>query len=186
MGYDIESVDANMAQAEAFAKRYEYEYMFEADGSYKGAATVYFRANIWGMAIIRNVIVEIAERNKATWPMTLLEACSINDGLTVSPEDIRSFLSQVHQFSGLSPDAFESKQVLLNELRETLKPLVSDVLIKRNDQINEPIERHELIDGKLVSTPYTNEEQVNDNTNLVVEFIDYCDTCLNLNGFQVF
>jgi hypothetical protein len=186
MGYDIESVDSNPAQAEAFAKRYEYNYMFETDGSYKGAATVYFRANIWGMGIIRNVIVEIAERNRGQWPMALLEACSINDGLVVSPDQIKDFLDQVTSYTGLNPDDYETKQSMLNEVREAIKPIVTDVMIKRNEQIKEPIERHEIINGKLISSAYTLEDQVNDNTNLVVEFIDYCDTCLSLNGFQVF
>jgi hypothetical protein len=71
MGYDIFSMREDRAKAIAYDKKWGNDFWFDKEtGEYQRKAdTVYFRANIWGMAIIREIhsALGIAELNEALY-----------------------------------------------------------------------------------------------------------------------
>jgi len=120
MGYDIESVNGDRAKAAEFAKKYEYTYLFdETTGEYTGSDNLYFRANIWGMSMIRVILDKIVTLNGGEYP-------------------------EVAQY--------------VKEGREK----------------------------QQIDSPLTIDDEVNADTNLVIEFLEFSDLCLGLDGYRVF
>jgi hypothetical protein len=61
MGYDVYSVDSDGQKSESFAKKWKYDWLFDKESQeFRGDSRVYFRANIWGMGRIRDVVANIA------------------------------------------------------------------------------------------------------------------------------
>lgn len=180
MGYDIESVQPAKEASAAFAKKYEYTYLFNKDtGEFEGSDTVYFRSNIWGMSMIRSIIAKICELNGSDMPEEFLMSTSSNDGFNVSPAGIRDYLSNVAMYTGLYPELYENSTDLYNDIREGIKPVV-EMYVTEDRKIRE--EQY----GDDVANKITLEDEVNGNLNLVVEFIEYSDICLSLDGYRVF
>ena len=68
MGYDIFSMREDKAAAEAYARKHT-KWLFDANGNYTGSEAVYYRLNIWGMGILRqlNEKLGVEYLNNALW-----------------------------------------------------------------------------------------------------------------------
>ena len=173
MGYDIESVMPDRSKAAEFAKKYEYTYLFdEKTGEYTGSDTLYFRANIWGMSMIRMVLHKIIEHNQSEYPAEFADATMDNSGNQCTPSGIKEYLAEIAMFTGLYPELYENSTDLFNDIREAIKPVVTQWVNEQRDHTTLP--------------DVTIEDEVNWNTNLVVEFLEFSDICLNLDGYRVF
>jgi hypothetical protein len=173
MGYDIESVDGNREKAAAFAKKYEYTYLFdETTGEYTGSDTIYFRANIWGMSMIRMVLQYIVEMNNGDYPEEFAKATMDNSGNQCTPDGIKEYLAHISMFTGLYPELYENTTDLFNDIRESIKPVVAKWV---NDQPSHTTLQNITVD-----------DEVQWNTNLVVEFLEFSDICLTLDGYRVY
>jgi hypothetical protein len=173
MGYDIESVNGDRSKAAEFAKKYEYTYLFdETTGEYTGSDNLYFRANIWGMSMIRVVLDKIVTLNGGEYPEEFAFATMDNSGNQCTPAGIKEYLAHISMFTGLYPELYENSTDLFNDIRESIKPVVAQWVNEQKDHTTLP--------------DVTIEDEVNWNTNLVVEFLEFSDICLNLDGYRVF
>jgi hypothetical protein len=175
MGYDIVTVQADKAKAEAFAKKYEYFYLFNKDtGEFDGDATVYFRSNIWGMSTIRNTMHYLFYTIDVTGNdyETFMSAISWNNGDIVSKDMLDSILAKLEKAKGNM------------SLEDYMRPLVGySVRESWDDERDGQVSSY---DGKTVTTkPYTVEEKIDDSLPLVMEWLDYLYISRDLDGFQV-
>jgi hypothetical protein len=87
MGYDVYSVDADAQKSASFAKKWKYEWLFDKESQeFKGDSRVYFRANIWGMSRIRDVVQKIAN-SQGRDVDDFLRKFSWNDGEHVTVDE---------------------------------------------------------------------------------------------------
>ena len=87
MGYDIYSVEADAQKSESFAKKWKYEWLFDKESQeFRGDARVYFRANIWGMSRIRDVVQKVAN-SQGRDVDDFLRKFSWNDGEHVTVDE---------------------------------------------------------------------------------------------------
>lgn len=183
MGYDIESVEGDRDKAAKFAKKYEYTYLFdEKTGEYTGSDTIYFRANIWGMSMIRVVLDEIIKLNDGDFPEEFGFATMDNSGNQCTPNGIKEYLAHISMFTGLYPELYENTTDLFNDIRESIKPVVA----KYTKDTRTKDTYTSLVDGQVVQLPYSIEDEVNANTNLIIEFLEFSDLCLTLDGYRVY
>lgn len=193
MGFDISSNEPNREKAEEFAKKYEYTYLFDKDtGEYKGDSSLYFRANIWGMSDIHRII-ELMRREihqdtdyGLQVPMPIIDKTTFNDGTLVTTSDILDFLDLVNYFTGAKKDDGVDKWI--ERIRDNVYPIVLGMIrakrLANPDMFKATVST--FVDGKLVDKEYPDEDAANDSTNLFVEFVDYANACLELEGFRVY
>jgi hypothetical protein len=184
MGYDIESVGPDRNKAMEFAKKYQYDYLFdESTKAYMGSDRVYFRANIWGMAMIRRVLDSVVNLNNSKYPEEFAMATMDNSGNVCSVVGIKEYLTEIVVHTGLYPESFENSDVFFNELREALKPVMTQYVRdqRREDALNK-INNNQPIANEVE----TEADEVNHDLNLVIEFLEFSDICLKLGGYQVF
>lgn len=87
MGYDVYSVEADAQKSASFAKKWKYGWLFDKESQeFIGDARVYFRANIWGMGRIRNIVANIAAFQMREID-DFLRKFSWNDGEHVTVEE---------------------------------------------------------------------------------------------------
>lgn len=122
MGYDIYTSLPDAKQAEKFARKYGYGYLFDYDraktmdelttrteidenATYAGDDRVYFRANIWNMDKVRRYFKDLFNELPATqreekWQLfnDFIEAISWNDGKHVKAQDILTILQTIQYF----------------------------------------------------------------------------------------
>lgn len=193
MGYDLVSNQPNREVSADFAKRYEYTYLFDKDtGKFNGDDQVYFRSNIWGMSDIHRIIEAIRrEVNQdldygLSVPMPIVDKTVYNDGELVTTADIQDFLDLVNFHTGAKKEG--SREDWLTRVRDNVYPLVLRMV--KSNRLTNPDEFKNTIrafvDGQVVTKEYPEEEAANDSTNLFIEFVDYADTCLELEGFRVY
>ena len=183
MGYDIESVNGNREVAASFAKKYEYNYLFdETTGEYTGGDNLYFRSNIWGMSMIRTILDDIVTLNGGEYPEEFAFATMDNSGNQCTPNGIKEYMAHISMFTGLFPELYENSTDLFNDIRESIKPVVEryTVATRTKDTYSS------IVDGKVVQLPYSIDDEVNANTNLIIEFLEFSDHCLALDGYRVF
>jgi hypothetical protein len=174
MGYDIESVNGDRSKAAEFAKKYEYTYLFDKEtGEYTGSDNLYFRANIWGMSMIRVILDKIVTLNGGEYPEEFAFATMDNSGNQCTPAGIKEYLAHISMFTGLYPELYENTTDLFNDIRESIKPVVAQY-------VKESREQHQT------NSPLTIDDEVNADTNLVIEFLEFSDLCLGLDGYRVF
>lgn len=175
MGYDIVTIEADAAKAQKFAAKYNYTYLFDKEtGEWSGGDEVYFRANIWGMSIIRGTqyslcyVTNMTDADTEDW----MEAMSWNDGRIIDSAKIARFLDKIDELS--------RGQDLESYVRPVVTQAVTDSWDDKYDgQINT------MVDGKFVTKRYTIEDKVNDCMPLVLEWLDYIRIAKDLGGFQV-
>jgi hypothetical protein len=175
MGYDIVTMRADKAKAEAFAKKYEYFYLFNKDtGEFDGGDTVYFRSNIWGMGTIRSTMHYLFYTIDVTGSdyETFMSAISWNNGDIVSKDMLDSILAKLEKAKGNM------------SLEDYMRPLVGySVRESWDDERDGQVSSY---DGRIVTTkPYTVEEKIDDSLPLVMEWLDYLYISRDLDGFQV-
>lgn len=122
MGYDIYTSLSDAKQAEKFARKYGYGYLFEhskelsaeqlmnrttVDDSAKfvGDARVYYRANIWTMQEVRKYFVDLFNELPSTQREEkfqifneFVDAISWNEGRHVKTQDILTILQTIQYF----------------------------------------------------------------------------------------
>lgn len=87
MGYDIYSVEADAQKSASFAKKWKYEWLFDKESQeFRGDARVYFRANVWGMSRIRDVVQKVAN-SQGRDVDDFLRKFSWNDGEHVTVDE---------------------------------------------------------------------------------------------------
>ncbi len=201
MGYDLSSVDNDPKVAEEFAKKFGYTYLFDKEtGAYQGGPDVYFRANIWGMAIIRGFILWLVARyeNGVDEPsynapqFTMVEKMSFNDGEHVTKEEIIDLFLLCSANSDFEVDMNLGKptdQDTFNQVIAKVQPLVFEYAKVRAEQDSLATTSEQLVvdaNGQPQVVPTYNEEQVNDLAGLINEFLEYNKYCYELDGFRVF
>ncbi|NBW18345.1 MAG: hypothetical protein EBR82_61260 [Caulobacteraceae bacterium] len=183
MGYDIESVNGDRAKAAEFAKKYEYTYLFdEKTGEYTGSDNLYFRANIWGMSMIRVILDKIVTLNGGEYPAEFAMATMDNSGNQCTPAGIKEYLAHISMFTGLYPELYENTTDLFNDIRESIKPVVAEYV----KETREKDTTYKMENGQLIEVPFTVDDEVNADTNLIIEFLEFSDLCLGLDGYRVF
>lgn len=124
MGFDIYSSAPDHVQAEKFARKYGYAYLFKDlpepsqlineeprstvipdDAVFDGGPEVYFRANIWRMQEVRqyfrdlfNQMPEHTREEHFKLFDSFIEAISWNDGRHVKTQDILTILQTIQYF----------------------------------------------------------------------------------------
>ena len=124
MGYDIYTAAPDQAQAEKFARKYGYAYLFKDIGLeveqltgeqpmpkipdnavFDGGPTVYFRSNIWGMREVRkyfadlfNQMPEHTQKEHIQVFSDFLETLSWNEGRHVTSPNILKILWCIQSF----------------------------------------------------------------------------------------
>lgn len=122
MGYDIYTSQSDSVQAEKFARKYGYGYLFEHDkklsveqlmsrtsvdggSKFVGDPRVYYRANIWTMSEVRkyfvdlfNELPETQREEKFQLFNDFIEAISWNEGRHVKTQDILTILQTIQYF----------------------------------------------------------------------------------------
>lgn len=173
MGYDIITHVADAAKAEAFAKQYGYDYMFdEATGKYNGDASPYFRANIWGMGIIRDAMWALfvskygtGNENEVNRMDNILTKFSWNDGNHVTVQDCQFLIDLWNKDAAI--DHF-------------VMGIHTEI-----EKDPEALKRTRLEDGKLVHYNATVDEVVESDVKLLEEFIAYLGIAKELDGCHV-
>lgn len=193
MGFDIVSNEPNPKKAEEFAKKYEYKYLFNKDtGAYEGDSSIYFRANIWGMGDIHRIVEMIhREVNQdldygLSVPLPILDKTQWNDGQLVTTADIKDFLDLVNFYTEAKQEA--GNEAWLTQVRDNVYPIVMR-MIKARRLDNPSVFRNTMVlqeDGTLVEREYSDEDAANFTANLFIEFVDYCNICLDTEGFRVY
>lgn len=99
MGYDVYSRLGDAKRAMDFARKYEYNWMFDKESNFKGDERVYYRVNIWGMGTIRQYLAEVASaQNQMEELDPILKKFSWNDGDWVTIQEC-TFLADLIEFS---------------------------------------------------------------------------------------
>lgn len=174
MGYDISTVRGDKDMAAAFAKAYNYTWMFNNEtGEYEGTDQPYFRANIWGMGTLRQMISTLysesdimTEANDLAMT-NILETLSWNDGKLVSPSDCELIISLYDEQKVLNI-AYHTVLLRVMEDKEYLKGM-------------RPTE-----DGKWEQYEATVIEAAEGYVSLLKEFISYLEIAKELDGCLVY
>ena len=201
MGYDLSSVDNDPKVAEDFAKKFGYTYLFDKEtGAYQGGSDVYFRANIWGMAIIRGFILWLVARyeNGVDEPsfnapqFTMVDKMSYNDGEHVTKEEIVDLFLLCAANTDFEVDMNLGKPTerdTFDQVIAKVQPLVFEYAKVRAEQDSLMTTSEQLVvdaNGQPQVVPTYNEEQVNGQAELINEFLEYNKYCYELDGFRVF
>ena len=171
MGYDINTLSTDIVKAEAFAKEYGYDYMFNKEtGKYEGDAAPYFRANIWGMGHIRSMLIELYNDSihngiKDNQFSNILETLSWNDGKIISPSDCQLLI-----------DIYDDSKALALAVANVHQKIAED---------SSYLEYKTMVDGEVVTKTATINEAAEGQANLLKEFIVYLGIAKELEGCQV-
>lgn len=196
MGYDLYSENTDINVAEQFAKEKGYGYLFDPEtGGYDGDARVYFRANIWGMSIIRKFIDQTYTKLASdggefdALPMTILSKLVYNDGELVTKDEIlelfgllavsRDYEVDLNKQLADHGQAFgaiiqESMPLIEKYADEQMKAQIEELSVNENGQ---PVLSVDL--GKAYQYKQFTIE-------LIKEFLEYNSVCFKLDGYRVY
>tara|TARA_R110000868_G_scaffold27332_4_gene103979 strand:- start:449 stop:1021 length:573 start_codon:yes stop_codon:yes gene_type:complete len=175
MGYDIVTVESDEKLAQKFAAKYQYTYLFDKDtGKYDGGGQVYFRANIWTMGVLRNVMYKLFYTlgMDDAFVEQFMNAVSWNDGERVSPDALNKL------FTALNKQANQG-------VENYLEPIVTTVTLESWDPEKDN-KVNIIVDNKLVVRDYSLEDKNKDTMAFTLEFLDYMEIAKDLGGFEVY
>lgn len=200
MGYDLYSEVPDIQVAEQFAKKNGYTYLFDPEtGGYDGDAKVYFRANIWGMSIIRRFIDQTYTKLASDSgefnvpPMSILDKMVYNDGELVTKYDILELfglLAVVRDYEVDLNTQLANHGEAFNAIIEESKPLIekyaNEVYATRVEELSVDANGQPVVSPRKDQIASQAEEYKQYTVELIKEFLEYNAACFKLDGYRVF
>ena len=200
MGYDLYSESSDIKVAEEFAKKNNYTYLFDPEtGGYDGDAKVYFRANIWGMSIIRNFIdqahtkLALDSGEYDALPTNMVQKMIYNDGELVTKDDILNLFTLLALSRDYEVDLNEQLAdhgkafgAIIEESKPLIEKYANEMYAARVEELSVDANGQPVIVSKKDQIASQAEEYKQYTIELIKEFLEYNAACFELDGYRVF